>query len=115
MRKTFCIFWEEKTRKKRKALAFFNALCYNDNVIRMTLLRLIHREHNDESQKNHSDSYKVSVSYPEKCDIAIILISHDLDSVYKYADNVILLNKKILKQGNHCPSKIFYHFIVHLF
>ena len=32
-------------------------------------------------------------------DLAIVLISHDLDYVAKYADKVILLNHEILKQG----------------
>lgn len=32
-------------------------------------------------------------------DLAIILISHDLDYVAKYADKVILLDKTVLKQG----------------
>ena len=33
-------------------------------------------------------------------DLAIILISHDLDYVAKYADRVILLDKTVLKQGS---------------
>ena len=33
-------------------------------------------------------------------DMAILLISHDFDMVKKYADKVILLNKKILKIGS---------------
>ncbi len=32
-------------------------------------------------------------------DLAIILVSHDLNMVQKYADKVILLNKTIIKQG----------------
>lgn len=32
-------------------------------------------------------------------DLAIILVSHDLDYVAKYADEVILLDKKVLKRG----------------
>lgn len=32
-------------------------------------------------------------------DLAIIIVSHDLEFVRKYADNVILLNKKIIKSG----------------
>ena len=32
-------------------------------------------------------------------DMAILLISHDLEMIEKYADKVILLNKKILKYG----------------
>ena len=32
-------------------------------------------------------------------DLAIILISHDLDYVAKYADWVVLLDQTVLKQG----------------
>lgn len=32
-------------------------------------------------------------------DLAVILISHDLDYVLKYADWVVLLDKTVLKQG----------------
>lgn len=32
--------------------------------------------------------------------MAIILISHDLDYVKRYADHVVLLDKTVLKQGN---------------
>ena len=38
-------------------------------------------------------------------DLAIILISHDLDYVAKYADKVLLLNKTILKQGT--PKEVY--------
>ena len=38
-------------------------------------------------------------------DLAIILISHDLDYVAKYADKVLLLDKKILKQGT--PKEVY--------
>jgi len=31
--------------------------------------------------------------------MSIILVSHDLDLVKKFADKVILLDKKIIKQG----------------
>ena len=33
-------------------------------------------------------------------DIAILLVSHDLELVRKYADYVILLDQKVLKKGN---------------
>jgi zinc transport system ATP-binding protein len=33
-------------------------------------------------------------------DMAILLISHDLDMVKKYADQVILLDKRVLKIGS---------------
>ena len=38
-------------------------------------------------------------------DLAIILISHDLDYVAKYADKVLLLDKTILKQGT--PKEVY--------
>ncbi len=38
-------------------------------------------------------------------DLAIILISHDLDYVAKYADHVILLDKTVLAQGK--PSEVY--------
>lgn len=49
--------------------------------------------------------YEIINKLREQSDIAIILVSHDLESVYKYADNVILLNKEILKQGN--PNLVY--------
>lgn len=38
-------------------------------------------------------------------DLAMLLVSHDLDFVEKYADNVILLDKSIVKEGT--PAKVF--------
>ncbi len=38
-------------------------------------------------------------------DMAIILVSHDLEYVYKYADHVILLDKSIIKEGS--PKEVF--------
>ena len=38
-------------------------------------------------------------------DLTIILISHDFEAVKKYADKVILLDRKILKQGK--PMDVF--------
>lgn len=43
--------------------------------------------------------YKAIYNLKENYDLAVILISHDLDYVAKYADKVILLDKGILKQG----------------
>lgn len=39
-------------------------------------------------------------------DLAVILISHDLEYVAKYADEVILLDKKILRRGT--PEEVFH-------
>lgn len=44
--------------------------------------------------------YKTIYQLKEHYDLAVILISHDLDYVRRYADKVILLNKKVLKQGS---------------
>lgn len=37
--------------------------------------------------------------------MSIILVSHDLDLVKKYADKVILLDKKIIKEGS--PEDVY--------
>ncbi len=44
--------------------------------------------------------YDNIVYLKDNYDLAIIIVSHDLAFVKKYADNVILLNKKIIKSGN---------------
>lgn len=44
--------------------------------------------------------YELAASLCADEDMAILLISHDLDMVQKYSDRVILLNKRILKIGN---------------
>ena len=43
--------------------------------------------------------YKNITKLKKKYDLAIILVSHDLDYVYKYADNVVLLDKTVVKDG----------------
>lgn len=43
--------------------------------------------------------YEVVDKLKKEHDMSIILVSHDLDIVKKYADKVILLDKKILKEG----------------
>ncbi len=43
--------------------------------------------------------YKLMDYLKRNFDLAVILISHDLDYVAKYADWVVLLDKEILKQG----------------
>ena len=43
--------------------------------------------------------YKTMTYLKEHYDLAIILISHDLDYVARYADHVVLLDKTVLKQG----------------
>ncbi len=49
--------------------------------------------------------YQTIYKLKEHYDLAIILISHDLDYVRKYADRVILLDKTILRQGS--PKEVF--------
>ncbi len=44
-------------------------------------------------------------SLKKRCDLAIILVSHDLDYVQKYADNVILLDRTVLEEGS--PAQVF--------
>lgn len=41
----------------------------------------------------------------ERYDLAMILVSHDFEYVYKYADHVILLDRTILKEGT--PQEVF--------
>lgn len=43
--------------------------------------------------------YKMLTKLKQTQDMAIILVSHDLELVKKYADKVVLLDKRILKKG----------------
>ena len=43
--------------------------------------------------------YEILNKLKEQNDISILLVSHDLDLVKKYADKVILLDKEVKKQG----------------
>ena len=45
------------------------------------------------------DFYEILVNLKKEYDMSIILVSHDLDLVKKYADRVILLDKEIVKEG----------------
>ena len=49
--------------------------------------------------------YEIVKHLKEKYDMSIILVSHDLDLVKKYADRVILLDKIILKEGT--PEEVY--------
>lgn len=44
--------------------------------------------------------YQAIYQLKEAYDLAVILISHDLEYVRRYADKVILLDKTVLKQGS---------------
>lgn len=51
--------------------------------------------------KNGMELFYKTIDYLKKhYDMAIILISHDLEYVKRYADNVVLLDKTVLKQGS---------------
>ena len=49
--------------------------------------------------------YQIVLELRAQEDMAIILISHDLDLVARYADQVVLLNKKVLAVGS--PDEVF--------
>lgn len=51
------------------------------------------------------DFYNIVKELKEEYDMSIILVSHDLELVQKYADKVILLDKTILVEGT--PDKVF--------
>ena len=56
--------------------------------------------------KNGMDAFYEKMKYlKETHDLAIILVSHDLDYVYKYADNVILIDKTVTAAGK--PKQVF--------
>lgn len=51
--------------------------------------------------KNGMELFYKTMEYLKKhYDLAIILISHDLEYVSKYADHVVLLDKTVVKQGS---------------
>lgn len=49
--------------------------------------------------------YETVSELRRKYDLSIILVSHDLDLVYKYADRVVLINKTVLENGK--PQDVF--------
>lgn len=55
-----------------------------------------------------NDFYEIVSKLKVKYDMSIILVSHDLELVKKYADKVILLDKEILKEGT--PENVFNSF-----
>ncbi len=55
---------------------------------------------------NGMELFYHNIGYLKKnCDLAILLISHDLEYVARYADHVILLDKTIIKEGK--PREVF--------
>lgn len=56
--------------------------------------------------RNGMELFYSNINYlKENYDLAIIMISHDFEFVKKYADNVILLDKTIVKEGS--PEQVF--------
>jgi len=56
--------------------------------------------------KNGMDAFYERMAYLKgNRDLSIIIVSHDLDYVYKYADNVILVDKTVIAEGS--PRKVF--------
>lgn len=51
------------------------------------------------------DFYRIVSEMKKQYDMAIILVSHDLNLVKKYADKVILINHRILCQGT--PEEVY--------
>ena len=51
------------------------------------------------------DFYELVNNLKTKYDMSILLVSHDLDLVKKYADKVILLDKEVIKEGT--PDEVF--------
>ncbi len=52
------------------------------------------------------DFYELVNQLKTKYDMSILLVSHDLDLVQKYADRVILLDKEVIKEGT--PDEVFH-------
>lgn len=56
--------------------------------------------------KNGMELFYKQIDYLKKTrDLAVILVSHDLEYVEKYSDHVILLDKTIIKEGR--PKEVF--------
>lgn len=51
------------------------------------------------------DFYELVNNLKTKYDMSILLVSHDLELVKKYADKVILLDKEVIKEG--APEEVF--------
>ena len=49
--------------------------------------------------------YEIVNRLKQEYDMSVILVSHDLDLVEKYADKVILIDKKIIKEGK--PEEVY--------
>ena len=51
------------------------------------------------------DFYKIVGALKKKYDMSILMVSHDLELVKKYADKVILLDKEVIREGT--PEEVF--------
>ena len=51
------------------------------------------------------DFYEIVGALKKKYDMSILMVSHDLELVQKYADRVILLDKEVIREGT--PEEVF--------
>ena len=51
------------------------------------------------------DFYEIVGALKKKYDMSILMVSHDLELVKKYADKVILLDKEVIREGT--PKEVF--------
>ena len=51
------------------------------------------------------DFYEIVGALKKKYDMSILMVSHDLELVKKYADKVILLDKEVIREGT--PEEVF--------
>ncbi len=51
------------------------------------------------------DFYEIVGALKKKYDMSILMVSHDLELVKKYADKVILLDKEVIREG--APEEVF--------
>jgi zinc transport system ATP-binding protein len=49
--------------------------------------------------------YNILDSLKKSCDMVILIVSHDLDFVRRYADKVVLLNRRVEAAGS--PDEVF--------
>ena len=122
-KKPILFFSKKEYQKVKKALAEFDVADLIDQSVgtlsggqlqRVLLAMAVHDTPNllilDEPvsgiDKNGMDLFYEKMKYlKETHDLAIIVVSHDLDYVYKYADNVLLIDKTITAAGN--PKQVF--------
>ena len=122
-KKPILFFSKKEYQKVKQALAEFDVADLIDQSVgtlsggqlqRVLLAMAVHDTPNllilDEPvsgiDKNGMELFYEKMKYlKETHDLAIIVVSHDLDYVYKYADNVLLIDKTITAAGN--PKQVF--------